>query len=47
MNEQVLTEYVKYLLDQRSQLEVSIFQLRKELDDLRKPKQEANDTPQG
>lgn len=42
MNEQVLTEYVKHLIDQRTQLELTIFQLRKELSDLKQSKQEGS-----
>lgn len=33
MNEQVLTEYIKALLDQRANLELQVIQLRKQIAD--------------
>lgn len=34
MDSKVLTEYVKYLINQRTELEATIFQLRQEINDL-------------
>ena len=35
MNEQVLTDYVKALIDQRTNLELTVLQLTKELNELK------------
>lgn len=39
MNEKILTEYVKYLLDQRAQLELALIQERQKNE---QPKQEGH-----
>lgn len=44
MNSDVLTEYVKYLNDQRMQLEATIFSLRKEINDLNSKATASTDT---
>lgn len=41
MTVELLTEYIKFLVDQRTQLELTVFQLRKELSDTKVNEQDS------